>query len=62
LQVYTKLDVKHMLARLDATEPMGAVPAASGGDSLSSCEREELTRLRQENHRLWVEKEEQSKR
>ena len=55
LQVYTKLDVTHMLTRLDATQPAGTVPSGTGGEPLTSSEREELTQLRQEKQRLWSE-------
>jgi integrase len=67
LQVYTRLDVRHTLARLDATEPSALVPTPANpetgncNDSLTTNEREELARLRQENHRLWTEKEGNSK-
>jgi integrase len=67
LQDYTRLDVKHVLARLDSTElsapvPTPAIPEPGNCNaSLTTNEREELARLRQENHRLWTEKEANSK-
>jgi hypothetical protein len=67
LQNYTHLNVAHIIGRLDATEPSAlaptpAIPEPENGDaSLTTNEREELARLRQENHRLWMDREALSK-